>query len=66
MEKKKKKSSPDQYPEGPSKKLQDEKPDKINPKPDDPYEETGPPIKEIPITGGSHHLIHPHQEEILD
>lgn len=46
--------------ERPTKKHQEKDSDKRYPNPDDPYEKTGPPIKEMPITGG------PHKEEILD
>lgn len=63
--KEKKKNSSDKHSKGPGKKHIDENPDKRNPNPDDPYEETGPPIKEMPITGGPH-PHHPHNEEILD
>lgn len=56
------KSSPDKHSVSP-KMHQDDNPDKRNPNPDDPYEETGPPIKEMPLTGRPGH---PHHEEILD
>ena len=46
--------------ERPSKNHKDEKPDKRRPNPDDPYEEKGPPIKEMPIKS------HPDRKEILD
>lgn len=60
---KKKTSNQGEVSERAPRKLNDENPDKGTPNPDDPYEETGPPIKEMPITSGTHH---PHQEEILD
>lgn len=46
--------------ESPFKNRKKENPDKRYPNPDDPNEEIGPPIKEMPITGG------PHDEEITD
>jgi hypothetical protein len=55
-----KKRNPDTFSEKPSKKDKGENPDRRHPNPDDPYEEKGPPIKEMPITGGPHH------EEIPD
>ena len=60
---KKKNSSLDQHSENPSKKHEADDPDKRYPSPDDPNEEMGPPIKEMPIKAG---LQHPHEEEILD
>ncbi len=57
------KSNPDKLSERPYKKDKNENPDNRNPNSDDPYEETGPPIKEMPTTGSPHH---PHHEEILD
>lgn len=60
---KEKKNNPDKLSERPYKKHQNESPDKRHPNPDDPYEQTGPPIKEMPSKGSSHH---PHHEEILD
>ncbi len=56
-------SNPDKLSERSSKKHKVKNPDKRNPNPDNPYEETGPPIKKMPITGSPHH---PHHEEILD
>lgn len=57
---KEKKNNPVKLSKRPYKKLKDKEPEKRYPNPDDPYEEKGPPIKEMPITGGPHH------EEILD
>lgn len=57
---KKKNNSPNKHSEGPLKKHKGVKPEKKYPNPDDPNEEIGPPIKEMPITGG------PHDEEITD
>lgn len=51
---KKKNTSPDKHSERPSKKHKGVKPEKSYPNPDDPYEESGPPIKEMPVTGGPH------------
>ena len=45
----------------PSKKNSDKDQDKRYPNPDDPNEQTGPPIKEMPTKGGPHHeetLVH--------
>lgn len=59
---KKKKSSPAKHSEI-SSKHKKVNPDKTYPNPDDPNEEIGPPIKEMPIKAG---LQHPHDEEVLD
>lgn len=58
----KKNSSPGKHFEVPYKKYEDDDPDKRYPNPDDPNEEMGPPIKEMPIKYGA---LHPHDEEIL-
>lgn len=51
----KKKRISKKYSERPFRKYQDESPDKRHPNPDDPYEETGPPIKEMPTTSGQNY-----------
>jgi len=58
IEKQKRKSDkPSQYTE---EKKKGDKPDKGQPHPDDQNEQTGPPIKEMPIKDN------PHKEEMLD
>lgn len=51
--KKNKKSKPDKLSDRPAKKNEDEDSDMREPNPDDPYEETGPPIKEMPKKSNS-------------
>lgn len=58
--KKKRKRNPENLSEGSFQKYKDENPDKKHPNPDDPQEETGSPLKKMPITSD------PHREEILD
>lgn len=48
---KEKKSKSDKLSDRPSEKLTGDDPDERHPNPDDPYEEMGPPIKEMPNTG---------------
>lgn len=62
---KEKKNNPDKLSERPYIKPEpeDKNQEKRQPNPDDPYEQTGPPIKEMPSKGSSDH---PHHEEILD
>ena len=47
------KSNPDKLSKKPSKKYPNEKQEKRHPNPEDPIEEKGPPIKEMPKTGNS-------------
>ena len=58
IEKQKRKS--DKSSQNPEEKKKDDKPDKYQPHPDDQNEQTGPPIKEMPIKDN------PHKEEMLD
>lgn len=60
MKNKKEKNNSDKPSNKPSKKHKDQNPDKKQPHPDDPNEQTGPPVKEMPKKSS------PHQEEILD
>ncbi len=48
-----KNSNTETFPDRPVKKNEDEDTDKREPNPEDPYEETGPPVKEMPVKGGS-------------
>jgi hypothetical protein len=58
--KKKKKINLNKLSDNPTKKLKSDEPDERHPNPDDPYEETGPPIKEMPAKSK------PNREEILN
>ncbi|MFO7847528.1 MAG: hypothetical protein R6V27_13265 [Balneolaceae bacterium] len=60
MNKKKKKRDADIISERSAIKRKVEDSYNRRPNPDDPFEKTGPPIKEMPKTS------HPHREEILD